>query len=221
MRGSANIEKFCKQHPSFGPSLWIASVQFFIVQLIVARGWPTGYSPMNNTISDLGNTVCGVYADRYVCSPWYSWMNISFMLLGITVLAGSILLYHQFRKSLGSLVGFGLMGLAGIGTMMVGLFPANLFSELHAVGAFLPFFFGNIALIMLGLSLSLPPLFRFYTIFSGVFSLVAFLLLITDNYLGIGVGGMERLAAHPQTIWLIIFGYYVSRHRIHTKLHPA
>jgi hypothetical membrane protein len=217
MEGSQTLEEFYKRHPYVGPVLWITSAQFFIVQLIVAAGWPTGYSVRNNTISDLGNTVCGVYSDRFVCSPWYTWMNASFVFLGFSMILGSLLLYQQFGRNLGSKLGFILMGIGGLGTAMVGLFPANVAGAMHGIGAFLPFFLGNIGLIFFGWYLPLSPLFKFFTVFIGIFSLSAFVLFISGNYLGLGIGGMERLVAHPQTIWLIIFGYYVSSRMLRHK----
>jgi len=110
-----------------------------------------------------------------------------------------------------ALIGFSFMALAGIGTILVGLFAENTIASHHVFGAALPFVIGNLALLVLGLSLDLPKAFRYYTLISGVLSLSAFLLFITHHYLGIGIGGMERLAAHPQTIWLIAFGVYMSR----------
>nr|WP_281720479.1 DUF998 domain-containing protein [Nitrosomonas nitrosa] len=210
-------DQFYKQHPYVGPIFWITSLQFFVVQMVVARGWTTGYSIVNNTISDLGITACGAYASRYVCSPWYSWMNASFVFLGFSMLLGSLLLYHQFAHNFGTKIGFTLMGIAGFGTVLVGLFPANTAPTMHGIGAFLPFFFGNLGLIFFGLYLSLKPTFRFFTLLSGVFSLVAFLLFAFDIYLGLGVGGMERLVAHPQTFWMIIFGFYVSGRLLQNK----
>jgi hypothetical membrane protein len=211
------IEQFYKRHPYVGAIIWMTSAQFFVVQLIVAAGWPTDYSVRDNTISDLGNTACEIYAARYVCSPWYSWMNASLVFLGFSMMLGSLLLYHQFGRNKGSKLGFILMGTAGLGTTLVGLFPENVAATMHAIGAFLPFFIGNISLILLGLYLTLTPLFRFFTVFFGIFSLTAFILFVSGNYLGLGAGGMERLVAHPQTIWLIIFGYYVSTRMLRHK----
>lgn len=217
MRGSKRIETFTNRYPLVGPAFWIASIQFFITQMVVAMSWATNYSLTNNTISDLGNSVCGAYWGRYVCSPLHHWMNASFIVLGITMVFGSILIYHEFKKSLGSAVGFGFMALGGAGTLLVGLFPENTISALHETGAALPFVIGNLALLVLGFSLDIPKTFRFYTLLSGFVSLAAFLLFITHNYMGIGIGGMERLTAHPQTIWLIIFGIYISSNRFRIR----
>ncbi|MBX4201796.1 DUF998 domain-containing protein, partial [Candidatus Saccharibacteria bacterium] len=179
----------------------------------VALFWPTHYSVLHHTISDLGNTACGIYGGRYVCSPLCTWMNISFIVLGITMVAGSTLLYQGFRKSLGSWIGFSCMALAGIGTILVGLFPENTISSLHVLGAGLVFLIGNIGLLVLGASLEMSRTMRLYTILSGAISLAAFLLFVTHTYLGLGIGGMERLAGHLQTLWLIVFGFYVSKSR--------
>jgi hypothetical membrane protein len=210
------LQTFQLHYPLVGPVLWIASVQYFITMMVVAMFWPTHYSVFDHTISDLGNTACGIYSGRYVCSPLHSWMNASFIVLGLTMVAGSTLIYQQFRQSLGSLVGFSFMGLAGIGTIVVGIFAENSPSSLHAVGAALPFVVGNIALLVLGFALEMPRFLRVYTIVTGVISLVAFGLFANEQYLGLGIGGMERLAAHPQTLWLIVFGLYISRNRFRT-----
>jgi hypothetical membrane protein len=93
------IKVFTDKYPLIGPTFWIISAQYFIVQLIVALGWPIHYSFSKDAISDLGNTICGMYGPRYVCSPFYSWMNMSFIVLGATMIAGSTLIYQEFRKN--------------------------------------------------------------------------------------------------------------------------
>lgn len=208
---SKRIATFRDRYPLVGPAFWIASIQFFITMLLVALAWPTHYSFLNNTISDLGNTACGVYSGRYVCSPQHAWMNASFIVLGTTMVAGSTLIYQEFRKSLGSAAGFTFMALGGIGTIIVGIFAENTISSLHVFGATLPFVIGNMALLVLGFSLEMPRVLRIYTIASGFASLTASLLFITHHYLGLGIGGMERLAANLQTVWLIVFGLYISK----------
>lgn len=198
-----------------GPVLWISSIQFFIVQIIVGLAWPVPYSIPANTISDLGNSACDIYSGRYVCSPLYSWMNASFIALGITMFIGSLLIYKLSQKSRARIIGFGLMALAGVGTALVGIYPENTIASLHVLGAGLSLAVGALSLLVLGLSLDIPRAFRVYSIISGIVSLAALLLFITHNYLGIGIGGMERISAHPITIWLIIFGIY--RYNKHIK----
>src|SRR4051812_45868835 len=202
---------FSNRYPLVGPTLWMLSVQYFITQFVVAQDWPTHYSWLHNTISDLGNTACGNYGGQYVCSPLHDWMNASFIILGASMVAGSSLIYHEFRKNRSSVFGFTSMALAGIGTMLVGIFPENTVHFMHALGAFLPFFVGNLGLVVMGLRLELTRPMKYYTITTGAVALVALGLFYTNNYLHLGIGGMERVVAYPQTIWLIVFGIYISR----------
>jgi hypothetical membrane protein len=213
MDAANRIKVFTDKYPLIGPTFWIISIQYFIIQLIVALGWPLPYSFKFNTISDLGNTACGVYDSHYVCSPYFTWMNVSFIVLGATMIAGSSLIYQEFNKNKWNKIGFTFMALAGLGTILVGVFPENTISFLHFSGALLPFLLGNIALVIFAFSLGFEGKFKIYTLLSGIIALLALLLFITKNYLGLGIGGMERLVAHPQTVWLIAFGIYMSKDR--------
>jgi hypothetical membrane protein len=193
-------------------------VQYFVIQIIAALSYKTTYSLRFNTISDLGNSVCGNYSGRYVCSPLHNLMNASFILLGITMASGSLLIYQEFKKrDSATLIGFSFMTLAGFGTLIVGLFPENTISLLHTSGASLPFVLGNLGLIVLSIALTIPRLLRYYTFLSGALALTALVFFYTQHYLGLGIGGMERLVAYPQTVWLIVFGVYISTNHIMKK----
>jgi hypothetical membrane protein len=207
------LDRYTARHPQQGPLLWLLSVQYFIVQIVVASDWHPGYSIASNTISDLGNTSCGQYGGRLVCSPLHAWMNVSFMVLGVTMITGSILLAHRLRANLGSRLAVVFMVLSGVGTAVVGIFPENTISALHASGAALPFVIGNSALILFACYLRLSRSLRYYTLFSGAIAIIACVLFVSQHYLDLGAGGMERLTAYPQTIWLIVFGGYLLRER--------
>ncbi|HUD07118.1 MAG TPA: DUF998 domain-containing protein [Candidatus Saccharimonadales bacterium] len=221
MKAYKTVKVFTDRFPLIGPIMWMLSVQYFLTQIFVARAWHPGYSLLQNTISDLGNTSCGIYAGHYVCSPLHSWMNASFIILGSFMALGSLLIYQEFREREGTLIGFSLMAIAGVGTIIVGLFPENTDATLHIIGATLPFLFGNIGLVIVGLKLFVSKNLNYYTLFSGIFSLVALAFFVSHRYLGLGIGGMERLTAYPQTIWLIVFGIYMSKNHIlkHLRAH--
>lgn len=190
--------------------MWMLSIQYFTTQLMTALVWANPYSIRLNTISDLGNTACGIYNMQTVCSPLHNYMNASFILLGLFIVAGSLLIHQEFRETRGSAAGFFCMALAGVGTLVVGLFPENTISALHIAGATLPFVFGNVAMLILGTTLPVPKLLKIYTVTSGFVGLAGLVLLLSKHYLGLGDGGMERVTAYPQTIWLIAFGLYIS-----------
>ncbi len=214
MKPSEMVKTFTDRFPFVGPALWIVSFQYYVVQIIAAAAWKIPYSIINNTISDLGNTVCGDYSGRFVCSPLHGLMNGSFIMLGITMMIGAMLIYQEFSESLSSAFGFAFMALAGLGTILVGVFPENSIGIAHQLGAFLPFFVGNLGLVILGLVLDVPNSLRLFTFLAGVISLAAFGLFSLHFYLGLGIGGMERIVAYPQTVWLIAFGVYISSNHL-------
>lgn len=214
MKSRRTIKTFTDRYPFIGPAMWILSVQYYVVQIVVAAAWEDQFNYLHNTISDLGNTACGIYAGRFVCSPLHDLMNVSFIVLGSFMALGSMLIYQEFKESSGSFIGFGFLAIAGAGTILVGVFPENTINSLHSIGAFLPFCIGNLGIVILGQVLKLPKSLRIYTLVTGVFALAALVFFITKSYLGVGIGGMERLTAYPQTFWLIVFGIYISKNHI-------
>lgn len=207
------------RYPLLGPLVYMLSLQFFAIQFLVAAQWVNpGYNFSLNVISDLGNTACGPYVDRYVCSPGNLLFNGSLVALGFTMAAGSLLIYQEYIPTRLSFVAFFLMGLAGVGTMLVGIFPENTIAWLHGLGALLALGVGNVALILLAFAITQARfIFRLYTFVSGAVSLTSFGLYAAGIYLGLGAGGMERLSGHPQTIWLILFGLYMTSTRLRAR----
>jgi len=191
-----------------GSILWVLCIQYYVVQVIVAMAWKIPYSIAQNTISDLGNTVCGAYGGRFVCSPLHGLMNFSFAVLGILMVAGSILISHSFHKSLAMRAAFSFIVIAGLGTSLVGIFPENTLRTFHIVGAALPFVVGNLGLLWFGFIPRISRALNYCALIFGLVSLLALILFVTHHYVGIGIGGTERLVAYPQTVWLIIFGVY-------------
>jgi hypothetical membrane protein len=212
-RSDRAVKVFNDRYPYLGPLFWIMSVQYLSVQWVVASRWPypPGYSWLHNAISDLGNTACGPYYGRYVCSPDHLPMNMSFIVLGLTMVAGSWLIYHEFLRNRFSCYGFIGMAIAGLGAILVGASPENVNGTVHYIGAILAFGVGDIALVLLALTISMGWQIRGYTLLSGIAGLTGLALYATHHYFGLGLGGMERLAGYPQTIWLIVFGIYMSR----------
>lgn len=193
-------------------------IQYFLVQAVVASAWTPAYNWTSNLISDLGNTMCGLYIDRYVCSPQHGLMNASFIMLGVTMATGALLIYQEFQETKLSLIGFTLMGLAGIGSMLVGLFPENVHATGHFTGAILALVVGNLSIVVLAFGLrKVQPLFKLYSFVSGTVSLVAVVLFELGINFGLGQGTIERVVSYPQTIWLIIFGLYMSAVRMRAR----
>lgn len=204
------LSKYAKHHPLVGPLLFVAALQYFIAQAVVAAAWTTQFSLKNNYISNLGNTECGQYAGLYVCSPLYPLMNLSFIVFGITISLGTLLIYRQFARTKLANVGFSMLFLSGIGSMIVGLFPENTVGSLHVLGAFFGLVVGNMGIGLLGAALkNVHTSVRIYSVLTAAVTLVAFVLFYSGIYLGIGLGGMERVVSYGYTLWMVVFGLYL------------
>jgi len=128
-----------------------------------------------------------------------------------------MLLYHEYdfadrqRERIAALIGFSMMGIGGVGAALVGTFPENTNSTMHELGAGLAIGVGNLGIFVLGAALTLPEAMRRYMLVFSTVSATALVLFACHKYFGIGAGSMERIAAYPETIWLITFGLYVWR----------
>ena len=224
--GTANrVNSFTDTLPWLGPLLFILSTLYFLAQVAVAWVWVPPYSFANNTISDLGNTACHGTTYSNVCSPRWPLMDTAFVFLGLVMAVGSLFIYQEFNyadkkdpKRRAAFAGFSLLALGGIGAIMVGVFPENKVGIFHAVGAGIAIVAGNLGILILGLALiSIPEGLRTFMRLVSVLALIAAICFASSQFFGLGKGTMERVAAYPMTVWLIVFGMYISRtHRAPT-----
>lgn len=211
LKSGALVETFHDKFPWLGPLLYALTVQNFVVTVLAALAFKRGYDWASNPISDLGNSACGGFAGRYVCSPWHLAVNFSFVALGLAMALGALLIYQEFRENAAALAGFTLLAAAGAGAALVGFFPENTIYAIHLLGAALVFLLGNAGLVVLSFALSAPRWLKLVTFVSGALGLAALALLAAHIYTAGDYGLVERVTAYPQIIWLIIFGIYMSR----------
>jgi hypothetical membrane protein len=205
-----------------GAWAWLLAVQFFVAQAIVAAAWTTPYSLIDRYISDLGNTVCGPYpADGavVVCSPWHATMNLSFALLGVTMATGGVCAARAFAHRRLAVTAAALFVVAGVGVALVGYYPENENAARHARGAGVNFVTGGVAVVLFGLAWRGPRAswVRPVSVVAGVLALAGTWLFASDVYLGLGAGGMERVAAYPVPLWQMMMGWVLWSDRPRTS----
>lgn len=198
-----------------GAYAWLLAGPLFLVgQLVAGSRWRPPYSWADNNISDLGNVHCGLWgADgRYVCSPLHWLMNVTFVATGLLVLAGVALLWRSEplgRARLGRL----LVALAGAGYVVAGLAPADVRENVHVVLGAAPIFFGgNLGLLVLAVSRG-PALrsIRCAALLTGAVGFIGTVLFLQHRHLGLGMGGMERVAALPLQGFVLLAGFAMLR----------
>jgi len=173
-----------------GILIFIASLQFVLAMTISEALYPD-YSVSENYISDLGE-YSKAKSVAYI-------FNSSVFLLGLLILVAAYFIHHLFDSK----VLFFCLILTGIGAMGVGIFPES-FEVLHKIVSFITFFFGAISAIV-SYKLQKSPL-SYLAVVLGLLSLISLVLFGLGIYLGLGVGGMERMIAYPTLLWALGFG---------------
>jgi hypothetical membrane protein len=217
------VKTFHDRLPLLGPVIWWLSISYFVAQVYVSRVWKPHYSFINNSISDLGITNC----TPQMCSPRHATMNASFIVLGLVMATGSLLICQEFREKapadrLAAYIGFTGVAVGGVGALVVGLVPENTIGALHFIGAALAIGVGNVGIGVLGWRLEvLPAWLRWYMVATSGIAFVAGVLFAFHADLGIGGGLMERIGAYPEVVWLSIFGVYISVSHYATRPRPV
>jgi hypothetical membrane protein len=205
-----------------GGASWILTLLYFIGQLVAQAAWRTPYSLIDNRVSDLGNTECGrTLADTYICSPLHMVMNATFVLTAVLILSGLFLTRTVWPRRRLTTWGVILLGVAGAGTILVGLSPENVNVLSHLIGA-LNIPAGNAAMILLGLAIWTDRTnLAWFSVLSGVIGFLGLLagpiLLILTGHAG---GLAERIALYPLIIWLIVFGYAILAKKVRASDMP-
>jgi hypothetical membrane protein len=192
------MESSPRTPPWLGAGWWALCFQFFVAEQIARMGWPGHYSMTGNWISDLGAAN----------SPRHWVMNVSFVLQGVLISVGAILMRRLFPAKLSYRVALLLFLVSGLGVLVVGLAPEDSDAQVHRVAALAHLLAGNLAMVLMGVAM-LAGAARVR--FRGAITLLAGLLGLTAlALLGLGekdVGTFERMAAYPLTLWLTWMGW--------------
>ncbi|HEY6681513.1 MAG TPA: DUF998 domain-containing protein, partial [Propionibacteriaceae bacterium] len=105
-----------------GGAAWVLTLLYFIGQIVAQSAWTTPYSLIDNRVSDLGSSACGrTLANTFICSPLHAVMNVTFVLTGALILVGLFLTRSIWPRRRLTAWGLVLLGVAGAGTILVGL----------------------------------------------------------------------------------------------------
>jgi hypothetical membrane protein len=186
----------------WGGLAWALTLQFFVVEAIAASQYG-GYSYSANVISDLGT------AD----SSARLLMNASFVLQGLLIAAGALLLGPGLSGTGGRLAR-ALLVIAGLGVLLVGVFPSDGNATVHEIAAGAHFLGGGLGLIALAYGLR-PRSEALGTALAllGLVGVIGTIFFGSVVFLGLGEGGMERVAAYVLPLGLPVAGIALWRQK--------
>ena len=210
----------------------LSVLQYFAAEAAVVMAWagPRPYDLRTGYISDLGALNCGIYDGRQVCSPLNWLMNASFVVQGLGLLVGAVMLTSGLLRVAarpGTRVGWSrrgpwlaaaavrlLTGAAGAGTVVVGLVPEDAGSPWHYAGAVTYFVTGGAALLVLGLLWLRKTGMAWFLVACGGVSLAAVATGGLTRMMVPEPGTLERLMGYPVTVGMAAAGLVIAQ-RVH------
>lgn len=200
--------------PSYAAIFYIVAAFQFIICIFVAgfRYGPPTYNPVTVTISDLQAVSCGTFQGAYICSPLHTLANLSVAILGVLIIAGSILLRPYLPGDRRKDVAIGLLVIAGLAAFANAFTPEDVTYTGDLVTAIIAFLGANFGLIQIGRATSINPQGGGYAMFSQALGMIGMASFILDGFgLGsvIGVGAVEWLIIAPILIWACVTGFLV------------
>ncbi|MPQ99034.1 DUF998 domain-containing protein [Modestobacter sp. I12A-02628] len=184
----------------WGGLAWLLTLQFFVVEAVAAAGFG-GYSRVDDVISDLGTAA----------SPDAGLMNASFLLQGLLIAAGTVLLVPVLKAGAARTAG-GLLVVAALGVLLVGFAPSDGNGTLHGIGAAAYLLGGGAGLIALAYAVR-PRSEALGTTLAllGLLGIVGTIFFATGVTGLVGEGGTERLAAYVVPLGLPLTGIALWR----------
>lgn len=183
----------------WGALAWVLTLQFFVVETVVQLQG-RGHSRVDDVISDLGETSW----------PGSQAMNASFVVQAALVAGGAVLLLPALRSAAGRAAAW-LFGIAALGTLLVGVFPADRSDVWHGTGAVLYLVGSAVGLIALAYALRpRSELLGTLLVLLGLVGAAATTFFIAEVDV-LARGATERAAAYVLPIGLAVAGIALWR----------
>lgn len=200
-----------------GALMWMVQPLYIVCELVAAAAATAPYSLLDNTISDLGSTTCTTiaypYGDVPVCSPLQWLVNGAFVVFGLLMALGAVLLRGWLPRGAAATTAVVLWVVTGLSSIATGLVPLDRDLDLHALVALPAFVTQPLALIVTAYVVRARRIPAGAALLAGVSSLaglIAFFARTGSAELG---GLFERLTLWPGFLWLPVLAVVVLRAR--------
>jgi hypothetical membrane protein len=182
---------------------FIATVQFVLV-VFICEALYSGYNAGQQYISDLGNwSLAGNYAAIF---------NVSMFFAGMLGFASAYFIQKAFKNRLFT----SLLMINTVCTILIGVFAEDISMPVHGISALIMLIVGLGATFMTYEFVKSP--LRYAPLILGGVIIVAIILQASGSYLGLGIGGIERLEIYPNLLWGLVFDAYLIGEASNTAL---
>jgi len=118
---------------------WFATYLYFLVEPFFILTSTASYSFLNHAMSDLGVTSCGTYtysiAPYEICSPHHFWMNVLFIINGLTLSIGILYISQNLKKTKTTQLATAFILILALGNIVSGFIPADINLFWHSIFA--------------------------------------------------------------------------------------
>jgi len=176
----------------------------FVLAVIICEAIYSGYSVGQQYISDLGNwSLAGNYAAIF---------NVSIVFAGAFGFASAYFIQQAFKNRLFS----SLLMISTFCDVLIGVFAEDISMPMHGISSLISLICGLGAGFMTYKFVKSP--LSYAPIILGGVIIVAVVLQGSGNYLGLGLGGIERLEIYPSLLWGLVFDAYLIGESSNTAL---
>ncbi|QDQ03515.1 DUF998 domain-containing protein [Lysinibacillus fusiformis] len=118
---------------------WVITILYFVIEPIFIMTSLVPYNIMQQAMSDLGVTSCGKYtysiAPHEICSPHHFWMNVLFIVNGLTFSVGVLYLSQYLEKNWFNKLATVFILIFALGNIVSGFIPADIDLFWHSIVA--------------------------------------------------------------------------------------
>ncbi|WP_158607906.1 hypothetical protein [Nocardia panacis] len=178
----------------------MAALQVFVVEFLVAGSWHGHYGYAADALGELGVPFCGEHGDESCTATAYL-MNISFALLGAAFVFGAARQWSRTR----AISWPACYAAAGVGMMLAALAHVDRHWQAHTLGIATFCACANFATLgTVTDDLRLGVTRRALAGLLSLLGLTAFLLSVSGWTLGLGHGGIERVACYAGILGFVL-----------------
>ncbi|MED3937427.1 DUF998 domain-containing protein [Priestia megaterium] len=191
---------------------WFATCLYFLVEPFFILTSTASYSFLHHAMSDLGVTSCGTYtysiAPHEICSPHNFWMNVLFIINGLTLSIGVLYISQNLKKTKITQLATAFILILALGNIVSGFIPADINLFWHSIFAQLGMITVLAGLWMYASSLTSG---KYWTYGCSVSLLVILILIMFVFFVPMPTGLLQRLFYLVIFIWGTVLSFVLNK----------